>query len=301
MSGKPFDSASKQLVEKYPLDWLRILGLPLGRAEIIATDLSTVTTDADRVLKVSAPKPYLAQIELQASWDETLLDRLLRYNVLLRGKYNLPVESVIVLLRSDAERKRAYQGDYSLLDSLGDPGIVFRYRVLRVWEESPQTFLRAGLGGLPLAPLAKVTKRGIPAVLTQIEAELTAADTDKEQAALVRVITGVLMGLRFKPDFIESVLEKSSVMEESSYYQYILGKGRTVGRTEGLLAGRTEGLVVGRAEGERKLLLKQGITKFGTPDDAIVALLNSITNLDRLETLAVRLLTANSWAELLAQ
>ncbi len=300
MAGKPFDVASKQLIENHPGDWIRLLGLSTGAVRVISADLATVTTDADRVLRVDAPRPYLAEIELQVSWDPTLLDRLLRYNILLRGKHKLPVESVIVLLRSDAERNRAYSGEHTLLDSEDKTAVTFRCRVLRVWEQSPEVFLNAGPGALPLAPLAKVTKRGVPAVLDRIEKQLQAR-SDTSEAATLRVITGILMGLRFDTPFIESVLKESNVMEESSYYQYIIGKGRTEGRTEGILTGRIEGILTGRAEEARELLVKLGTAKFGAPDDTVLTVLNAITNLDRLESLAVRLLTANSWADLLSQ
>jgi hypothetical protein len=43
-----------------------------------------------------------------------------------------------------------------------------------------------------------------------------------------------------------------------------------------------------------------GTEKFGAPDPAVIAVLDQIDELDRLERLIRRILTANTWAELLA-
>lgn len=57
-------------------------------------------------------------------------------------------------------------------------------------------------------------------------------------------------------------------------------------------------------EGELKrsylLLLRQARTRFGAPEPELEIELKSIRDLDRLERLADAILTAKSWAELLA-
>jgi hypothetical protein len=60
---KPYDAATKSLIERHPADWLRVLGMPTGTVEVIDADLATVTTEADRVLRVTdVETPYLAHI-----------------------------------------------------------------------------------------------------------------------------------------------------------------------------------------------------------------------------------------------
>jgi hypothetical protein len=61
---KPFDAATKHLVDTKPADWLEYVGLPSGPVEVIDADLSTVTAAADEVLRVLEPTPWLAQIGL---------------------------------------------------------------------------------------------------------------------------------------------------------------------------------------------------------------------------------------------
>ena len=71
---KPFDATLKDLVEAYPRDWLAQLDLstPVPVA-VIDADLSTVTAQADKVLRVDEPSPWLLHLELQASRDPGLM------------------------------------------------------------------------------------------------------------------------------------------------------------------------------------------------------------------------------------
>lgn len=60
-----------------------------------------------------------------------------------------------------------------------------------------------------------------------------------------------------------------------------------------------EGKVEGKAEEARRMLLLMGRDQFGEPSAKIVALLDAMTDLGRLEALALRLLHVKSWEELL--
>ena len=44
--------------------------------------MSTVTAEADKVIRVDGPEPWLVHIELQTGFDRALPRRLLRYNAL---------------------------------------------------------------------------------------------------------------------------------------------------------------------------------------------------------------------------
>lgn len=91
---KPFEAATKQLVEAYPDAWLTYLGLqPTGPVAIVDADLAAVTAEADKVPRVDAPVPWLVHIEFQAGADPTLGQRMRRYNVLLHSRHGLDMES----------------------------------------------------------------------------------------------------------------------------------------------------------------------------------------------------------------
>src|SRR5690242_19836508 len=95
-----YDATLKTLVEQYPVDWLQSLGVPVeGAVEVINADLSTVSAEADKVLRREYPVRSLIHLELQASRDPKLGIRALRYAALLFERHQLPVHSVMILLR----------------------------------------------------------------------------------------------------------------------------------------------------------------------------------------------------------
>jgi hypothetical protein len=104
---KQFDVAIKMLVHAHTADWLAFLGLPAGTAApVIEGDLSTISSAADKVIRVDADRPYIAHLEFQSGQDPDLDRRMLLYNVLLRAKYELPVRSAALLLRPQADSPR---------------------------------------------------------------------------------------------------------------------------------------------------------------------------------------------------
>ena len=75
-------------------------------------------------------------------------------------------------------------------------------------------------------------------------------------------------------------------MKESSTYQAILQEGRTEGEARGALAEA------------RKVLRILGTEAFGEPQARTLALIEGVSELDKLEELLKRLRTAKSWQEL---
>jgi len=66
---KPFHATTRQLIELGPADWLAYLGIPVAdpsRVTVIDSNLSTVTAEADRVIRVEDPRPWIEHIELRA-------------------------------------------------------------------------------------------------------------------------------------------------------------------------------------------------------------------------------------------
>ena len=48
---KPFDAAAKRLVEAGPAAWLTYAGLQGERAELIDAELTTITSQSDRIMR----------------------------------------------------------------------------------------------------------------------------------------------------------------------------------------------------------------------------------------------------------
>jgi len=132
--------------------------------------------------------------ELQVSYDADLPQRMLRYNVLLKNRHGLPVRSVAILLRPKADGpEMTGVVQHTLAD---EHYLKFDYRVVRIWRKPVADILDGGVGTLPLAPLAEVTKPELPGVILRMKERLKVETTVSEEAVLWTA-TYVLMGLRY--------------------------------------------------------------------------------------------------------
>jgi predicted transposase YdaD len=275
---KPFDATLKDLVEKYPGDWLVPMGLSaIGPVTVIDADLSTITTQADKIIRVDDPEPWLMHLDLQAGYDPHLDRRSLKYNVLAHDRHELPVHTVIVLLRPQANAPNL-TGIYRYRPPHSKSEVQFLYQIIRLWELPVEAIMAGGLGTLPLAPLCKVGEAELPIVISRMEQRIRAEAPAAELPALW-TSTYILMGLRYPPEVAAHLLRGVRDMKESSTYQAILDEG-----------SMTEA---------RRLLLLQGTERFGPPDARTRRAIERARSIGRLEKLMLRLLTVSSWQELL--
>ncbi len=298
---KPYDSTTKYLIEKFPADWLALAGLDVqGPVELIDANLSTITAEADKVIRVAEPTPWLAHVELQASRDLQLGSRLLRYNALLDNRHDLPTRSLVVLLRPEADGPEL-SGEYRRSLPDGSEYLVFRYGVLRVWKQPVESILDGGLGVLPLAPVSDLSTMSIEDVVRAIGQRI-----DQEPPALSDLLwssTANLMGLRLRSEMIRHLLKGVYQMKESSFYQSILAEGLAEGRAKGLAEGRAEGRIQQRLDNARRLLLKYGERRFGVIPLEYWTAIERTIDADRLENWfdLVYDTSVSSWAEFWAR
>jgi len=275
---KPFDAATKQLIESDPLAWLQFVGLPGAAAVLFDPELSSFVADADKMLRVTDPD-YLAHLEMQSTYKSDLGERTLFHNVVAFRKHGLPVESVVVLLRKEADGP-------NMTGRVRYGSLLFEYGIIRIWELSPEELLAAPLALLPLAPLTNIAQDDVPELFRKMEAR-RAAEAPPEGKEDFWGATMLLMGLRYPDEWSMKLLEGVMQMTESSTYQYILRKGQEEGKAEG------------KAEEARSILLRIGTKRFGTPDAKIQALIDALTSSEQLEQLIERALEVESWQELL--
>ncbi len=278
MGKKRFDPTLKQLVESYPGDWLRyfagLLGVPrVGGAEVVDADVSTVTRAVDKVIRVGGRRPWIFHLELVSSHQHRLDRKLLLYNVLIGDRHDLPVRTVVLLLRREADRA-SLDEDLRLEWPEGERYLQFRYKIVRLWEQPAESLLSAGLGLLPLAPVADVTRQQLPDVIRRMDERFRTGATPDEANDLWSA-TYFLMGLHYPATFAKRLLQGVREMKESTTYQAVL------------------------AEGALRILLRIGARKLGEPDQATRATLDAISDVDRLEQMAERVEEARDWAELL--
>lgn len=273
---KPFDVTTKFLIELSPGDWLEYAGLPTGEVELINANLETVIAEADKVMRVDSVYPYIAHFELQASFDPTILMRLLKYNVLLRERHSFPVRSVLLLLRPESDHP-SITGELRF-DEPDKECLVFRYRVVRAWQQPVGAVLRGGLGALPLAPLADLSGHSVASVVRKM-ADRISAEAAPGYAADLWASTYFLMGLRYNESVASQVLKGVRAMRESVTYQATVNEGKAV-------------------EARRALFIVGG-PLLGAPSDHIRHAVEGTEDIDRLEGMLAKVAIVKSWDELL--
>jgi hypothetical protein len=274
----PLDDTLKHLTELSPQDWVVRGGWSAAPATVIDADIATLTGATDKVIRVTGRPDWLLAVDFQAGHDTLAkLPDLLLYNSALFKRHDLLVRSLLVLLHPGTDSPRL-----TGLYERGFPGepfdVALRYRVVRVWQVPPETWLAGGLGLVPLAPLGDVRPAQLPAVVAQMKQRLD-REPPPTQADLWSAAY-ILMGMRYEQAMIRTLLQGVTAMKESVTYQAILREGE--------------------ANEARKMLLLQGRSRFGEPPPPeAVAALDAVTDVSRLEELGVRLLQVSSWQDLL--
>ena len=284
----PFDATTKELVRFQPSDWLVLLGLPPAPCVLVDADLATVSTEADRLIRVETARPYLVHIEFQAGHDGYAVPgRMLRYNVLAGEQKELSVLSFVILLRPEADSP-AITGQVERRRPDGTRYLAFEFGVIRLWQVPVGAILKGGLATLPLALLCDFSALTPQRVVAGMEARIR-EEAKSEDRRKLWVSTYLLAGVRFKQEVAGKLLEKAvAQMKESTTYQHILAEGRQEGELQGALREA------------RNLLLRLGTRRMGVPDALVHERLEAIAEIAALEELADRLLVAESWQELLA-
>ncbi len=270
-----------------PVAWLRRLGIdPQGPVEVVDSDITTLSAAADKVIRVGGPEPFLVNIELQASHDTDLVRTIWYRQVALDYRHNVPVLTVLVLLRKEANSP-SFTGKHERF--LPDGRLVNRYdyQVVKLWKEPADSFLNAGVELVPLAPLSDVAEQQLPDLIHRMAARINILPPGR--ANKLWAASYFLMGMRYPVGLVSKLLDGVSPMKESTTYQKVLQDGRA------------EGLVKGHIEEARRILLRQGTKRFGAPKATALAMLEGLSDIDRLEDLSDRILDADvlDWNSLL--
>jgi predicted transposase/invertase (TIGR01784 family) len=253
-----FDNLCKFLAENFSEDYATwLLGRPVTLTKLSPTELSLEPIRADSLI-LEQSEDLVLHLEFQTEPDENMGFRMLDYRVRVYRRFPTKIMHQVVIYLKPTKSALVYQDSFQVGET------NHRYRVIRLWEESSDLFLKSR-GLLSLAVLTKsqdatVRLREIAKVLDKIE--------DKRLKSNLMAATAVFAGLVIKPEIIKTIL-KSDIMKESAFYQEILQEGKLEGRQEGKLEGRQEGKLEGRQEGklegrqEGKLEVAQQLLQLG--------------------------------------
>jgi hypothetical protein len=313
---KPFDATMRELFELAPAAWLEFLGIPVpdpSLVQVIDSNVSTISAETDKAVRVGGPEPLIVHTEFLSGRDLAQPAQAHWYNTLLDRHHKVPVWSVLVLIRPAADGPELTGVFEKTCPVLGQ-NLWFRYDVVRVWLQPPEKLLTAGLPVLPLAPISNVGPDRLAEVVTAV-AERLKREAGPELVKTLWASTTLLMGARYPREQVGELIEGVATMvlgihgiEDSWVYQDIFAKGRAEGEAKGRAEGRAEGEAKGRAEGrvegaaeeDRRVLLGLGRDKLGPPDERVEAQIAAITDRERLHSLLRRLLHVSTWDELLA-
>ena len=287
-----FDVSAKELVWDDPAAWLDRLEIgPRGPVEVIDSDITALTAAADKVIRVGGPEPYLVNFELQSSHQTDLAETIWFRQAALFHRHRLPVLTVLVLLRREANSPRL-TGSFEINMPDGWLTNRYNYRVIRLWGEDPEPYLTAGVNLVPLAPLANIAMPALPGLVERMAARINAEPRPRSEK--LWTATFLLMGLCYSEELVSRLLEGVQNMQESTTYQAILREGRN----KGLEEGREEGRI---AEAQH-FLVRVGTKRIGKPNSAIVAAIEAIRDVERLESLGDRIVEPDvrDWESLLA-
>jgi hypothetical protein len=293
---QPFDSTAKLLVAADPAAWLRLAGLPAdGPVRPVDAGLDTVRAQADAVLRVGRRAPWYLHLELQTGRDRRLPERVHRYNVLLFERERRPIVSLVVLLRPRADGPEL-TGPVERHDPGGQLYEWFRYQVVRAWQLPTEDLLGGPLGTLPLAPLPELFAPGQTEAARRSRARTVVEQVDRRlhveltgrQADDFRVATQYLLGLRYSrrdsEQLTRGIWSMASLMDSKPFRELVE-------------SSRAEG----RAEEARRMLVRIGESRLGPVPASVQASLTSISDIEELERLAIRVSAVQSWNDLFAR
>lgn len=147
-------------------------------------------------------------------------------------KYHCTIEQVVIFLKQTTSPE-VYVDRFQVQNTL------HKYRVLRLWEQESAPFL----SDAALLPLAPLTRSNAPRDLLQQVAEATRKIPDPNQRREIIACTAIMSGLIHNPETIQDLF-REDLLEDSSFYQFILQKGMKEGVKQGRQEGRQEAVLM---------------------------------------------------------
>lgn len=278
-----FDATLKDMARDCPEGFLAEFDrLPSSRLVLLNVDLAAVTRSADLVVGIGEPMEEIIHMEFQSSAAAWKHADVLVYNALLYSHHHVPVHSVVLLLRPDAEHKNM-TGHVRYAPRAEHGSMDFAFRVVRLWELDAERLLAGELGVIPLAVLGRFPRgasveESVANMARRVVDRLT-KEASPERAGKLLARALLLAGLRVQRDVAINIFRGIPMMQESDTYLMILEEGEEKARREDIL--------------------DFGEERFGPCDDSVRNALAGIGDLARLKRMVRRAAKAASWQEIL--
>jgi hypothetical protein len=276
----PFDATLKDIVRSHTADYAAALGAGGRPARLLDVDLSTLSAATDVAFGFGEPLDEILDVNFQAGADRRLAARTEMYRAVLHHQYQVPVRTLIVLLRPAADHAHL-TGQHSYGPEANR--VECRYEVLRLWQQPPELFLDRGAGLLPLATLARLPDDVAPeAAVAEIVRRIDERLTGLPEGEGLRILTGVyvLASLRVRRGSLSQIFGRYGMIKHTNAYD--------------------EMVYLGELRAFRRIIIRQGQGKFGAPTAEQQEALTQIEDDERLERILDAVPKASGWDELLA-
>ena len=166
---------------------------------------------ATDVAFVRRPLQEIADLNFQSGPDADVVARIQCYGSHYRMKYQVPVRSLLILLRPAADHSKL---DGKLAYAAGNTQLQFQCEVMRLWQRPVELFLTHGVGLLPLAPLCQMPpgvslEPALKQVVHEIDEQLS-AEADQAKAKMLMTGAYILIGMHSEMDGGRSSRESES-------------------------------------------------------------------------------------------
>ena len=235
-----YDISLKFLSGKFPDHFINLI-FDGFEGEVTSQDreLPSIRRESDYLVRVKNTSSicddteFIVHMEFQSSIDINMPGRMLSYFSRIFERYKLPVHSVVIYLNPDNARNNIPDTFVNSIN--GKENLSFKYEILKFWEIDQDKIIDNNLYGLfPILPLAKHRMIDDKENLAKCFDLVQNADigNDKLKAEMY-VCTGILAGLRYPKELIDSLM-KVEILEESVIYKDILNKGIEKGMEKGM-------------------------------------------------------------------
>lgn len=296
VSLQDYDITLKTLSDKLPHHFVNFIFEDFnGEIAQLNKELPANIRESDCLIKVKDTNKhteFILHLEFQSSHDANMPHRMLSYFARIYDTYKLPIYPLVMYLNPDNSGLNIVD---TFVNSIYDKNILFfEYEVLKIWEIDQNRIIDNNLYGLfPILPLAKTKAIDDKQNLTEcFNLVREIGIEDKVLKADIYVCTGILAGLRYPKELIESLM-KVEIMEESVIYQDILNKGIEKGREKGIQKGREEGM----KEGMEKSIIQILSKRFGNISPGLADIIYHAENESQLHKFIDLALSSNNLSE----
>ena len=302
---KPWDDTIKRLIALNPAAFLHLFLPDAEFIEALPTKLQQEESEMDSLFLTEVKRDsMLVNFEVQARYDSTMAERLLRYNIITSMQRKMPVTSGVLHLLDD----KPIQPSPATWEVAGkEEAHSFPYHVIELSEYTPQDIL--ALGEVTLLPLLPFTEGGTNREMIVQMFALIDRDTSVDEASKRELwsigftFASLLLNHKQKQE-----QKRKQKQEQSANLDWLLRRFQSMHemidtpifqliREEGLEEGIGLGVEKGRLETARSWLVRMVEVRFKQLTPVVQQRAERVTDPEMLEDLMVRLSTAQNVEE----